>query len=290
MKIEIVSKSKLKRPPTDVCEFQNKIYVSTKGKRVFYSSDMKTFKSIVFSEQVNSLCSNSELIFALQKDGMIFGLNNKHKSAFKIKIGDSPCIFGLFNSQNDELLVGSENMKISVFSPDGILKNTLYSTEGPLVYFDTSDKLIARCSLNCQNIEFSSLKDKFTIKILDGFPEILKFASTDTLLIGSSTGTVSSFSVLTKKRISFLKLENEITAIHIINSKTFLVGCPGYIYLIDFSNFNKMEIIDQIKVDGIPIAFCGTNDIYCGISRESRLGRWKKFKNGNNSVIKISII
>ena len=189
------------------------------------------------------------------------------------------------------MLVCSENKKISLFSSNAILKNTFYSTEGPLVNFDIStDRVLAICSLNNQNIEFISPKEKFFIKIIDGFPEIIKFIRNDAILVGSSTGMVSCFSTLTKKRISFLKIEDQITAMHVINTHSFLIGYPGHILLIDFSNFNKMEISDRISIDGIPVAFHGDSNIYCCISRESRIGRWRKFKEGHNSVLNIKLV
>ena len=95
---------------------------------------------------------------------------------------------------------------------------------------------------------------------------------------------------MTKKRISYLKLGYEVTAIHIINSTSFLVGIPNKIFLLDCSNFNKMEIIDQIEIDGIPIAFDGEEEFYCAISRESRLGRWKRDRNGHNMILKLKLV
>lgn len=290
MKIEITAKSKLKRCPTDICYFQDKIYISTKGKRVFYSADFKTFKTILFTSQVNSLSTNSQVLFASQKNGAIFALNSAHKTIFKINAGDSQCIHLLCDMENDDIFVGLENKKICLFSSSGISKNNFYFNEGPLVDFDVSkEKLIAKCTQNDQNVNFSN-KEKFTIKVADGFPEIVKFITSDLILIGSTTGILNCFSKITKKRISFLKLADQISSICPLTKTSFLVGIPNRIILVDFSNFNKMEIIDEIEVNGIPVAFCSENkEIFVAISRESRIGRWRKEKEGDNQVLRLKI-
>lgn len=291
-KITVTSKAKLKAPPTAVCSAFGRVYIATKSRRVFHSADFVTFKSIRFSFGVNTLCTNGELLFCGQSDGSVFGLNEKHKSLFKVKIGETPCIQSFFDSEEEELFVGTENKKITVFSKEELQKNAYFVGSTPLADFDISDnRTLASVSQVDQSIQLIDLKskEKTTIKGSDGFPETIRFLSDGGFLTGSSGGYLSYFSQGSKKRVSFLKTKGPITAIHILDDESVLIGTPGAILLVDFSNFNRFEVVDEIEIDGIPISFFGKETIYCGISRESRLGRWQKYKKGHNQVIALNI-
>ncbi|ELA41256.1 uncharacterized protein VICG_01745 [Vittaforma corneae ATCC 50505] len=293
MKLSITAKAKLCKPPTAICCCFDKTYIATKGRRVFFTDDMRTFKSILFSSQVNSLACSENLLFCCQKNGSVFGINSKHKTAFKTSIGESECIYSVFDPAADNLLVGSKSKKVSIFGLNTILKSSYFINESPLAYFDVSDShTLAGISQNDQNIQFVNLKtkEKLSLRIIDGFPEILKYLKSDVLIVGSSTGVLNCFSTINMKRISFLKLGSAITAIHILGSTHLLVGTVCFIYLVDLSNFNRMVIAQELPVDGIPIGFFGTEVIYCAISRESRLGRWLKCKKGHNQLVVLSIM
>jgi hypothetical protein len=289
MNLNITAKIKLCRPPTSISQCFGRIYVSTKGKRVFFTNDMRSFKSIVFGHQVNSLTSSEETLYCSQQNGQVFGLNEKHKSVFKVSIGESECVYSLFNNQ---LYVGSTSKKVTVFGIDSLLKNAYFINETPLIYFDISENnVLSAVSQNEPLVQFVDLKtkEKQRLKIVDGFPEIIKYLKNDVLIIGTTTGMLNCFSTVNFKRISYLKFNSQITSIYVISSTLILVGVPSFIYLVDFSKFNKMEISSELKIDGIPIDFCGKDKIYCAISRESRLGRWKKCKTAHNQVIEMEI-
>lgn len=291
-KISVDKKLKLCRPPTSIHTAFGKIYVSTKGKRIFCTEDLKTFKSILFSAQVNSVCFGEDILLCGQENGALFGLNSKHKTVFKSSVGDSSVVVALFNDITEDFMVASENNKISLYNKDAILKNTFFVCETPLVCFDVSrNNLISAVSQNNQNVHLLDMKskEKSTLKIFDGYPEIVRFIKDDVLVVGTSTGSLSIFSMINKKRISFHKFEQSITSIHVIDESRILVGISSAIHLLDISNFNTIEIVDKIEVDGIPVDFTGKDRIYCALSRESRLGRWLKYKEGHNQIIQISI-
>lgn len=292
MKLIIADRTKLCRPPTSVCCSFGRIYIATKGRRVFFTENMRSFKSILFSSQVNSLACSENLLFCCQKDGSIFGLNPKHKVAFKTSIGESECVHSAFDTVSDQLLVGSKNRKVSVFGLDAILRNSYPINESPLVYFDVSNgHILSGISQNDHSVQFIDFKTKErqSLRIIDGFPEILKYLRSDVFVVGSSTGMLNCFSTVNMKRISFLKFNSAITALHTLDSAHLLVGTLHFIHLVDLSNFNKMEITQELSVGGIPIDFCGNEVVYCAVSRESRLGRWMKCKNGNNQLIALNL-
>lgn len=288
LSFKITQKNKICRQPTAICLCFDKLYVSTKGKRVFFSQNNSSFKSILFSSQVNSLSSSENLLFCAQKNGAIFGLNKSHKTVFKAIIPNSQCILSFFDFSNDQLFIGSSNKKVTIFGTDSILKNSYFINDSPLAYFDLSkDDVLCGVSQNDETVQFTNLKtkEKSQLKIIDGFPEIVKFLKNDLLIVGTSTGMLNCFSTVNMKRISFLKFKDSISSIHIVSSTKILVGVPNFIFLIDFSNFNKMEILQEIQIDGIPVDFCGKEKVYCAISRESRIGRWKRCKDGKNQII-----
>lgn len=292
-KISIDKKIKLCRPPTSIHTAFGKIYVSTKGKRIFCTEDFKTLKSILFSSQVNSLCYGEDILLCGQNNGALFGLNSKHKTVFKSSVGDSSIILALFNHLTEDFMVASENNKISLYSKEAILKNTFFICETPLICFDISkNNLISAVSQNNQNIHLYDLKtkEKSTLKMFDGYPEIVKFVKDDLLIVGTSTGNLSIFSMINKKRISFHKFNQSITAIHVINESTIVIGMLSAIHLLDISNFNTIEIADTVEIDGIAIDFAVKEKmIYCAISRESRLGRWQKCKEGKNQIVSLKL-
>ncbi|KAM0680012.1 hypothetical protein GINT2_001698 [Glugoides intestinalis] len=291
-KINVIMKAKLKKQPTSISTAFGRVYVATKGKRIFFSSDCALFKTIRFSSSVNTLSSSKNILFCGQTDGTVFGLDSNHKTEFKTVIGNSSCIESIYNHSSNELLIGTENKKISIYGQDASLRASYFVNNTPFVSFSLSkENLIACISQLEQTVQLIDLntKQKSTLKYTDGFPEVIEFLKDDSILVGSSTGVISCFSLINKKKVSFLNMKNPITAIHVINKTLFLVGSLRSICLVDFSSFNKMNIVDELEVDGIPVAFDGKDDIYCAVSRESRLGRWQKCKEGHNQLLKMNI-
>lgn len=291
-KINVVMKAKLKKQPTSISTAFGRVYVATKGKRVFFTTDCITFKSIRFSSSVNTLSSSKNMLFCGQADGNVFGLDSAHKTAFKTVASNSSCIDSIYSHSSDELLMGTESKKILIYGKEKNLKESYFVNTTPFIAFSLSkDNLLACISQLEQNIQFIDLKtkEKSFLKYTDGFPEVLDFLRDDLILVGSSTGIISCFSLINKKKVSFLHMKSPITAIHVISKNLFLAGSLRSIHLIDFSSFNKMQIIDEIEVDGIPVAFNGKETIYCAVSRESRLGRWQKCTDGHNQLLKLNI-
>lgn len=286
MKLQISKIESLKRPPTSIIFAFDRIYVSTKGNRVYYSQKERGFKGIKFSNKVFSLCSSDKAVYCAQTDGNIFGLNSLNKVVFRAFIGDQKTSSIVFN---DDLFC-SQKAKITVLGETSIVKNTFFFNELPIVDFDAFNKKIAVCTLNCQKINISD-SEKFDLKILDGFPEFVKFYNSDFLLVGSSTGFVHLFSLENKKRCSYLKLDGAISALTVI-SNTLLVGTSSLkIYLIEISEENKLILKAEETVDGIPIGFCNDGNVfYSALSRESRSGRWYFNRKSHNQVISIKLI
>jgi len=291
--IAIVKAKKLKRPPTSICSAFGRVYVATKGRRVFYfSDDGKTSKSIKFACQVNSVCSNNDTLFCAQADGKIFGLNEASKSIFKVSSGDSSIICSAFC---EDLFVADGNGKITVFGTNSLVKNSYFIESLSVTDFDISkSKILAVSFQNSQKIcifETSSKKESTSVKLSEDYPEICKILAEDQLVIGTTKGLVSIFSMITKKRISFCKLGSKIASVHIINRNLLLVGTVNSkISLISISDFNKMDIVEKIDVDGIPVDFCSHNGVVvCALSRESRLGRWDLNRKAHNQIIHLKI-
>lgn len=288
---EITARIKLSSPPTAVCKEFGRLYVATKNKRVYCAKDDATLRSIRFSHCVNTLTSNGQILFCGQTDGSLFGLNEKHKSEFKVAVGDTKCIQSQYDRNADDLLVGSENRKILVFGKEEMLKNSYFINNTPLADFDLQNSLLAAISQIDQSINVIDLrsKEKDTIKHTDGFPEVVKFIRDDIIVVGSTSGTVSCFSTANRKRICYLKMEGPVSALHVLSSELLLVGTKGKIALVGFSNFNTLAKIEEVEVEGIPVAFDGKKEVYCALSRESRLERWLKCKDGKNLVVKLNI-
>lgn len=292
MKLEVVESQKLKKPPTSICSAFNRTYVSTKGKRLFYfPGDGSPAKSIKFTQQVNSLSTNGNMLFCSQQDGSIFGLNSNNKSTFRSSVGETKPIYTIWN---DGLYIASQNNKITVLSENSLVKNTYYFTGLPIVQFALSRAgMLSVVLQNEQNIQLinTETKEKSIIKTSDGYPEAVKFIGDNLIISGSSKGNVGLFSLSTKKKLSFLKLDSAVSSISVLPNQLFLVGTIDCkISLVSVADFNKLVLVDQLTVDGIPIDFIEHNeDILCAISRESRLGRWHVSRTSHNQVIKVRI-
>lgn len=293
MRLELTYKKKLKRPPTSVCSAFGRIFVATKGRRVFYvTEDGKTLKSIIFAHQINTLCASEHVVFCSQKNGSIFGLNSEHKVVFRANVGNASAVSSLFDQ---DLFVASENRKIVMLGDNSILKNSFFFAGTPLVQFDFSKSRILAVALqNDQHIRLLDIasKEKSTFKTADGYPETVKFLRDNFAAVGTSKGTLSVFSVVTRKRVSFLKFAHPIASLWVVGQNSMLVGTADCkISLVDLSEFNKMVLVDQIHVGGIPVEFCWhENEIACAISRESRLGRWNVAVDSHNQLIRLKII
>lgn len=292
MRLEITYKKKLKRPPTSVCSAFGRVFVATKGKRVFcVMEDGKTLKSIVFSHQVNTLCASEHTLFCSQKDGGVFGLNSKHKVSFKASVGSGGAVSSLFS---DDLFVASENKKIVVLGANSLVKNSFFFAGTPLVQFDLSNRILAVILQNDQHVQLLDIssKEKNTFKAADGYPEVIKFIRDGFVAVGTSKGSLSLFSTVTRKRVSFLKFTHSISSLWAVSQTSVLVGTTDCrISLVDLSGFNKMILVDQISIGGIPVEFCEHgSEIACAVSRESRLGRWNVSESAHNQLIKLKVI
>lgn len=292
MKLEIIKKTKLKRPPTSICSTFDRIYVATKGKRVFMI-DNKTceIKSIKFTKQVNTIATDKEILFCGQVDGNIFGLNDKHKTIFKANSGDSKIVYSKFFN---DLFIGNENGKLSIFGVNSLLKNTLYFNENSIQCFDTFETgKLAVIFQNCQMVEVVDLncKERIQIKISDGYPEIIKILTEDKILIGTAKGSVAIYSITSKKKITFLRLNSRISSIHLLDVNTFVIGTVECnLNIITVSDYNKMILVDTLITDGIPVDMCINDDkIYCAVSRESRLGRWNTSRKSHNMILNLKV-
>lgn len=289
MKLSLIASKKLGKSPVAICSQFQRVYVSTKGRRIFYTEDMEMFKSVLFSSQVNSFSKIADILFCCQKDGAVFALTKDHKTARKIHVGDAGCIQSLTN--NTELYI-STGKKIAVFTTADLSPRPAYFiSDLPIVTFDVSDENIAAGVLNDPNIQVVSKisKAKTVLKLPEGFPEIVKFIKNDVVVVGSTTGVLSIFSTVNMKRISFLKFKFAPTAIQILSSTRLLVGMKFEVHLVDISQFNRMESIFKMEVAGIPVDFWGDGPIYCAVSRESRFGRWDKCTSGQNQIIKMAV-
>lgn len=292
MKIILNRKVSLKRPPTDICTIFGNLYVSTKGKRVYFiKKDSKQMKSILFSSQVNSLETSSSIMFCSCKDGKVFGLSNTHKILYRSMSDEKGSTRCIFNDKIKELYVATYNKKISVLSEDGILKKMLYCHETPVVDIKMSfDSSIAAISQNNKNIIiFDNYESKpKSIKVLHGFPEVLLYHDTY-LIVGTDNGNLLIFSSKTHKKLNFIDLKTSIHSLFMYDENTILVGTGNCKIIL--CNLETLEILDEMILDGIPIGFCKyENEIVAALSRESRLGRWGKIKNCHNSLKFIQII
>lgn len=290
MKIIKVKELKIKKPPTSVCSQFNNIYVSTKGKRVFYTSDTREFKSILFSSQVNSMTASNCILFCVCEDGKVFGLSENHKVIYRSSAGDSVATHCLYDSATADIMVSTFSKKIVILTEHSMLKDSYFCFETPVIYFDFSvDRNLACVSQNNKNIKIFSLKESNDLKVVDGFPEVLKFISNEIIVVGTSKGSIQIYSIKTRKRITGLDTGSEVHSIFIIDSNYFLVGLSSKICLYKYDNFS-IELIDELPVNGIPVAFCLHNKgITAAISRESRLGRWNLMKKGRNSILSLEI-
>lgn len=292
MKIILNKKVSLKRPPTDICAIFGNLYVSTKGKRVYFiKKDSKQMKSILFSSQVNSLETSSSTLFCSCKDGKVFGLSDTHKILYRAMSDEKGSTKCIFNDKNKELYVATYNKKISVLSEDGILKKMLYCHETPVIDIKLSfDSYIAAISQNNKNLiifDNYETKPKY-IKILYGFPEVLLYHD-NYLIVGTDNGNLLIFSSKTHKKLNFTDLKSSIHSLFIYDNNTILVGTGNCKIIL--CDLESLKVLDEISCDGIAIGFCKyENEIVAALSRESRLGRWKKNKNSHNSLKFLQII
>lgn len=295
MKLEIKPVTIIKGSPTSICYGLDRIYISTKGTRLFYLPenvvvpnrrvDIKDIKSIKFANQVNSLCSDGMIMYCAQKDGTIFGINSKCKSVYKSFVNSEPSLLMFSN----DIYVATKNHKLMMLGTNSLLKNTFFLNDTPINHFDVSNGRVAVSQENSQTLSIFKDNVKETIKVSDGFPEVLKYLETEIIMLGTTKGVLSVFSTVTKKRLFSLKLDGSITAIYLISSTCLIVGtASSKIYLINVLDFYKMEILQEVDVGGIPIGFSlGDKGLYAALSRESRLGRWHRNINSRNQLVLI---
>ena len=154
---------------------------------------------------------------------------------------------------------------------NSLLKNTYFIESSSIVDFDVSkSNLIVASFVNNQKINVFDIskKENTFIKLLEGYPEITRFLKDDKILVGSSKGSIDIFSTITKKRITFYKLNSPISSIYILDASMIVVGTVDCkITLLSISEVNKIEEIHKIDVPGIPVAFCIHKEhLLCAIS------------------------
>ena len=294
MNIKKIREYRLKKPPTDIAVLSNNIYISTKGKRVFFlPEDQEQLKSILFSSQVNAMDASDTTLYCGCSDGRIFGLNPSHKVTFRSFTDPAGITLCKYDRDKNDILASTFSKKVQVFGDSSMLKNTFYCYDSPVSSFDLAkDGTMVCVSQNSQNLKIINTIDggSRVLKIAEGFPETAKFISKELLLVGTLSGHICIYSVSSLKLLSVYRGSAAVHSLHLLGDCRFLTGTGDSTLGLYEYRHGKVECIEHLAVAGIPVAFCGFgNSIAVAVSREPRLGRWGALKTGKNRMVIIKI-
>lgn len=294
MAVRKLREYRLKRPPTDICAVFENLYVSTKGKRIFFLSDkQKELKSILFSSQVSSMAASDAVLYCGCSDGKMFGLSSAHKVVFRSVSDVSGVTRCAYDRTRADILVSTNNKKVQSFGENSITKDTFYCYDTPVVDFDiTMEGYLACASQNSQSVKVINIasKESRTLQLAGGFSEAVKFLSNELVLVGTLSGALQIYRLKTLEMVHSIKTSGGVHSLYLHKNEFLLVGLADSTVDVYKINNRRIDFSEKISVSGIPVAFCAfRNNIAIAVSREPRLGRWEACKTGKNRIIILKI-
>lgn len=295
MNPNIISEITIKRPPISVVAFNDKLYVATKGYKVYCFENVEEKpKFITFKYHVNFLTASNNIIYCACDNGKIIGLDKFHKTVFKTHPENSSVTYCKYDKITNKLIVGNKNSKLYSFSENGITQHSLLCTTMPITSFDTNSKaVLCSATQNNKTLHFFDLLKtvKSTLKIEKGFPETVLFVSENLILVGTVEGFIHLYAKIKNnyKLCDTYVGSGSVETIFLLDNQRFLVGfskCKIAEYKIENNNMN---LVYMMETKGIPIQFCKyKHDIAVAISREPKMGRWNRKKKGFNQILMIN--
>lgn len=294
MSIKVLAELRIPRPPTDICAPQDRLYVATKGKRVFFAAGgLEGVKSILFSSQVTALSASESVLYCGCEDGTIYGLSPAHKTVFKVAVGPTEITSMLYHKTRSDIFAGAHNRKIVQLGENSIVKNTFYGYDSPVASFDVSaNGTLASASQNNQNIKVvnANTKDPKHLRLPCGFSESVKFLSNDYLLVGTLSGQLHVYRTRSLELADTVSVPAGICAMHLHQDGTLLLGLVNATIVVCRLCKAHPEPTETIQAGGIPVAFSTyRGSVAVAVSREKRMGRWNRTRGGKNKIILLSI-
>ncbi|KAI5173334.1 hypothetical protein PAEPH01_1900 [Pancytospora epiphaga] len=294
MGVRIKSELQIPRPPTDVCIFGDRIYTATKGKRVFFTSlELEGKKSILFSSQVNALSSSDGILYCGCQDGLLYGLSKAHKTVLKTPVDPKGITRVFWDEARGDIFVASNGKRVVQMGDNGIIKNTFYGYDSPVLDIDVSSNgTLFSVSQNNQSIKLVDInaKEPKHIYLSSGFPETVKVISNKYVVLCTLDGILYLYDAKGLGVVSTLNVSAGICSIHLHLDCFVLLGLiDGTIALYKHLG-TILDFVEMIKVPGIPVGFTSHGkDLVVITSREMRMGRWNKKSDGKNMVIVFEI-
>ncbi|KAI4291647.1 hypothetical protein PAPHI01_0921 [Pancytospora philotis] len=289
MGFKIVAKYPLKRPPTDVAARGSRLYVSTKGKRIFFLAEGNDgLKSILFAAEVGAMSAADDALYCGCSDGRIFGLSDAHKVVFRATADPAGVTGVLYDRAREELLVSTYSKKILAFAQNSILKNTLYCYDTAVADFDVAPcGVVASVSENNQRVKLvvPGVEEPRILHLKEGFSESVRFLSNELLLVATLGGALSVYRVKTLEPVCTIKAGAGVLAMHVLKDNHVLLGCDNSTLECYRLAGRSLELVGTHEVAGLPVAFCDFRGATAvALSREPRRGRWGMSRSGKNAV------
>lgn len=281
---------KLPYPPIGLAVVDGSLYAATKSKHLFsFALDGSKRERLPFPEQITALANSDTTLYCGCKDGKLISILKNKPTSFKASLGTTPLTCIAFNNSTSDIIASSNSAKIAIFSKEGILRRTEYLFNTPASSFSLSkDGKLAILSQNNRTIRIiESLSDsKKDIQLKEGFPESVLFLKNNLLLVGTGKGKLLLFNIRSADKLAECDIQHGIHTLFLYQTNVVFAGTVGGT-LVLLKILNKtIEIIESKEMDGIPTAFeLVDTAVAVAISREPRIGKWGRIKNGKNKVI-----